>query len=85
MNIRTIIGATCTAFIFLMVGPIYAHDSEAQTVTKNFEAAIPNIPGKALLAVLCAGRGLSAPHPREVGFHLRLRDLGRDRIEGERR
>jgi hypothetical protein len=29
-----------------MAGPIYAHDSEAQTVTKNFEAAIPNIAGK---------------------------------------
>src|SRR5215470_10584192 len=34
-----------------MAGPIYAHDCEAQTVTKNFEAAIPNIPGKSLLAV----------------------------------
>jgi quercetin dioxygenase-like cupin family protein len=28
-----------------------AHDSEAQTVTKNFEAPIPNISGKSLLAV----------------------------------
>jgi quercetin dioxygenase-like cupin family protein len=31
--------------------PADAHDSEAPTVTKNFEAAIPNIPGKSLLAV----------------------------------
>jgi hypothetical protein len=34
-----------------MAGPIYAHDSEAETVTKNFEAAIPNFPGKSLVAV----------------------------------
>jgi quercetin dioxygenase-like cupin family protein len=34
-----------------MTGPIYAHDSEAETVTKNFEATIPNIPGKSLIAV----------------------------------
>ncbi len=51
MNIRTIIAATCAALAFSMAGPIYAHDSEAQTVTKNFEAAIPNIPGKSLIAV----------------------------------
>src|ERR1700754_4730610 len=44
MNIRTIIAA---ALAFSMA----AHDSKAQTVTKNFEAAIPNIPGKSLLAV----------------------------------
>src|ERR1043166_2154292 len=46
MKIRTIIVATCTALAFLMAG-----DSEAQTVTKNFEAAIPNIPGKSLIAL----------------------------------
>lgn len=52
MKIRTIIAATCAALTFSMTGPIYAHDSEAQTVTKNnFEAAIPNIPGKSLIAV----------------------------------
>jgi quercetin dioxygenase-like cupin family protein len=51
MKIRTIIAATCAALAFSMAGPIYAHDSEAQTVTKNFEAAIPNIPGKSLIAV----------------------------------
>ena len=49
MKIRTI--PLCAALAFSMAGPIYAHDSEAQTVTKNFEAAIPNIPGKSLLAV----------------------------------
>ena len=50
-EIRTIIAAICAALAFSMAGPIYAHDSEAQTVTKNFEAEIPNIPGKSVLAV----------------------------------
>src|SRR3546814_12907900 len=34
-----------------MAGLGYAHDDEAETVTKNFEAAIPNIPGKSLIAL----------------------------------
>ena len=50
MKIRTIIAATCAALACSMAGPLYAHDSEGQTVTKNFEAAIPNIPGKSLIA-----------------------------------
>ena len=33
MKIRTIIAATCAALAYSMAGPIYAHDSEAQTVT----------------------------------------------------
>lgn len=48
MMIRTIIAATSAALVFSMAGP---HDSEAQTVTKNFEAEIPNITGKSLIAV----------------------------------
>src|SRR5258708_33463116 len=51
MKIRTIIAATCAALAFSLAGAIHAHDSDAQTVTNNFEAAIPNIPGKSLLAV----------------------------------
>ena len=43
MKIRTIIAATCAALAFSMAAPIYAHDSEAQNITKNFEAAIPNV------------------------------------------
>ena len=64
MKIRTIIAATCAALAFSMAGPIYAHDSEAQTVTKNFEAAIPNIPGKSLIAVEVdyAPGAASVPH-----------------------
>jgi quercetin dioxygenase-like cupin family protein len=47
MKIRTI----ATTLAFAMAGLIYAHDSEAQTVATNFEAAIPNIPGKSLVAL----------------------------------
>src|SRR6476646_3561570 len=47
MKIQTI----CAALAFSIAGAIYAHDGEAQTVTKNFEAPIPNIAGKSLLAV----------------------------------
>ena len=62
MKIRTIIAATCAALTFSMAGPIYAHDSE--TVTKNFGAAIPNIPGKSLIAVevAYAPGAASVPH-----------------------
>ncbi len=47
-----------------MAGPIYAHDSEPETVTKNFEAAIPNVPGKSLIAmeVDYAPGAASVPH-----------------------
>ena len=51
MKIRTIIAATCAALAFSMAGAVSAQDGEAQTVTKNFEAAIPNIPGKSLIAM----------------------------------
>jgi quercetin dioxygenase-like cupin family protein len=50
-RIRTIIAATCAALAFSMAGAVSAQDGEAQTVTKNFEAAIPNIPGKSLIAL----------------------------------
>jgi quercetin dioxygenase-like cupin family protein len=62
MKIRTIIAATCAAFAFSMAGPIHAHDSE--TVTKKFEAAIPNIPDKSLIAVEVdyAPGAASVPH-----------------------
>jgi quercetin dioxygenase-like cupin family protein len=51
MKSRTIIAATCAILTISMAGPVSAHDGEAETVTKNFEAAIPNIPGKSLIAV----------------------------------
>jgi quercetin dioxygenase-like cupin family protein len=51
MKIRPIIAATCTAFAISMASAACAHEGEAQTVTKNFEAPIPNIPGKSLIAL----------------------------------
>lgn len=51
MKIRTIITATCLALAISMAGPVAAHDGQAETVTKNFEATIPNIPGKSLIAL----------------------------------
>ncbi|RAZ88828.1 cupin domain-containing protein [Mesorhizobium hawassense] len=51
MKIRTIIAATGAALAISTAGPVAAHDSQAETVTKNFEATIPNIPGKSLVAV----------------------------------
>ena len=85
MKIRTIVAATCAALAFSMADPIYAHDSEAQTITKNFEAVIANIPRKSLIAVEIdyAPGAASVIHPREVGLHLCLCDLGRDRVESE--
>jgi len=51
MKVRTIIAATWAALALSMAGPVSAHDGETQTVTKNLEAAIPNIPGKSLIAL----------------------------------
>ena len=51
MKIRTIIAATCLALAISMAGPVAAHDGQAETVTKNFEATITNIPGKSLIAL----------------------------------
>jgi quercetin dioxygenase-like cupin family protein len=51
MKIRTIIAVTCAALAFSMAVAVFAQDGEAQTVTKNFGAAIPNIPGKSLIAL----------------------------------
>jgi quercetin dioxygenase-like cupin family protein len=51
MTMRTIIAATCATLAFSIVGAVSPHDAEAQSITKNFEAAIPNIPGKSLVAL----------------------------------
>ena len=62
MKVRTIIAAAAPAFS--MAGTVSAHDGEGETVTKNFEAAIPKIPGKSLIAVEVdyAPGAASAPH-----------------------
>ena len=64
MKIRTIVPATCAVLAISMAGPVSAHDGEAETVTKKFEAAIPNIPGRSLVAVAVdyAPGEASAPH-----------------------
>src|SRR3954452_20415611 len=64
MKIQTMIAATCGALALSTLGPIYAHESKTQSVTKNFEAAIPNIPGKSLIAVEVdyAPGAASVPH-----------------------
>ena len=51
MKIQTIVPATCAVLAFSMADPVSANDGEAETVTKNFEAAIPNIPGKSLVVL----------------------------------
>ena len=51
MKIRPMIAATCAALAFSMAGAVLARAGEAETVRKNFEAAIPNIPGKSLIAL----------------------------------
>jgi quercetin dioxygenase-like cupin family protein len=64
MKFRTIIAAACTAPAISIAGPALARDDEGQTVTKNFEATIPNIPGKSLIAVELdyAPGAASTPH-----------------------
>ena len=51
MKIRTIIAASCAVLSISTGGEIYAQSNQGQTVKKNFEATIPNIPGKSLIAV----------------------------------
>ncbi|MDP0928660.1 cupin domain-containing protein [Paracoccus onubensis] len=51
MNTKTILTTSITALALSVAGPAFAHDGETETVTPNFEAAIPNIPGKSLIAV----------------------------------
>ncbi|MBR0731698.1 cupin domain-containing protein [Bradyrhizobium japonicum] len=51
MKTRTFIIATCAVVAFSMAARVSAHDGEAETVTQKFEAAIPNIPGKSMIAV----------------------------------
>ena len=51
MKIRTIIAAGYVTLAIVTAASASAHDGEGQTVTKNFDAAIPNIPGKSLIAV----------------------------------
>lgn len=51
MKIRTIIGAASAAIAIATAAPASAHDV-GDKVTPNFAQAIPNIPGKSLIAVV---------------------------------
>ena len=51
MTIRTIIGAASAAIAIAIAAPASAHDV-GDKVTPNFQQAIPNIPGKSLIAVV---------------------------------
>ena len=49
MEIRSTLGAAGAAFAIALAAPATAHD-RSETVTPHFERAIPNIPGKSLVA-----------------------------------
>lgn len=63
MKIRPFIGAACTAIAIVFSLSGAAHGT-GETVTLNFNRAIPNIPGKSLVAVVVdyAPGGASPPH-----------------------
>ncbi|MCX5544781.1 cupin domain-containing protein [Paraburkholderia sp. CNPSo 3076] len=64
MKIRNIIIASFVALAAMAADSAEAHDGDGQTVTKNFDAAIPNVPGKSLIAleVTYAPGAASIPH-----------------------
>lgn len=63
MSIRSVLGAACAAIAFSISMPATAHGI-GETVILNFEHAIPNSPGKLLIAVIVdyAPGGASPPH-----------------------
>jgi quercetin dioxygenase-like cupin family protein len=63
MKIKFVLGAACPAIAIAAAMPAAAHDS-GETVTPYFEHAIPNIPGKSLVAFIVdyAPGGGSPPH-----------------------
>ena len=67
MNIRFIVGAASTAMACGIAVPAVAHDA-TETVTPNFQHAIPNIPGKSLTAVVVDyAPGAASPAHRHAG------------------
>ncbi|MPW21961.1 cupin domain-containing protein [Paraburkholderia sp. CNPSo 3157] len=63
MNVRSVLAVACAAVAFTISMPATAHGM-GETVTPNFEHAIPNIPGKSLSAVVVdyAPGGASPAH-----------------------
>ena len=67
MNIQSIVRAAGTAMAFAIAVPAAAHGA-AETVTRNFQRAIPNIPGKSLTAVVVDyAPGAASPAHRHAG------------------
>ena len=50
MNLKSILGAACAAIAVTVAVPAAAHDPGK--ATPHFEHAIPNIPGKSLIALV---------------------------------
>jgi len=63
MKLRTLIGAAYAALSIATAAPAFGHDP-GDKVTPNFEQAIPNVPGKSLVALVVdyPPGGASAPH-----------------------
>lgn len=63
MKLRTIFAAASAAIAIAVAAPAFAHDG-ADKVTPNLAQAIPNIPGKSLVAVVVdyPPGGASTPH-----------------------
>jgi quercetin dioxygenase-like cupin family protein len=63
MRIRSVLGAACAAFA-IATATVSATHGAGENVTPNFEQAIPNIPGKSLVAVIVdyAPGGASPAH-----------------------
>jgi quercetin dioxygenase-like cupin family protein len=63
MKLRSILTAATAALALTVAPPVLAHGA-GETVTTNFEKEIPNIPGKALVAIVVdyAPGAESAPH-----------------------
>ncbi|GJH13324.1 cupin domain-containing protein [Caballeronia novacaledonica] len=67
MNIRSIARAAGTAMAFAIAVPASAH-SGTETVTPNFQHAIPNVPGKSLTAIVVDyPAGAASPAHRHAG------------------
>jgi hypothetical protein len=84
MNIRSFIGVACAAVAIATAMPAAAQEGE--TVAPYFNQAIPNIPGKSLVALVvdyAPGGRVAFAHPRKIGFHLRVRSVWRNRVTGE--
>ncbi len=70
MKIKSLAGAAFIAVALAAAAPAFAHET-GDKVTPNFEQAIPNIPGKSLIALVVDYQpgGASAPHVHsKTGF-----------------